>query len=355
VNFRKLPYINVFKTLKRKESRELIMEMGECVIKPRHDYGYKPDPKILYDVIVVGGGIVGFASAMYAGRLGLNTLIIGEQFGGNINLPYVVENYPGYIAIGGRLLAKRVEDHAKDYDIDILNDKVIKIETGKNFKVYTSDKTFSSKTIIYATGTTLKHLNVPGEKEFENKGVSYCALCEGPLFKNKVVGVVGGGDSAVKEAILLTQYAKKVFMIVRSDKLKAEPTNVDHLEEYVKKGHVEILYETNVKEIKGDKLVTHVVLDKPHKGKKELEISGLFIYIGHIPQNSLAKEIGIKLNEKGEIIINRNSETNIPGFYAAGDVADTKFKQAITGVAEGVHAAYNAYEHITHCCINGKS
>ncbi len=167
--------------------------------------------------------------------------------------------------------------------------------------------------------------------------------CDGPLFRNKVLAVVGGSDSAAKEALLLTQYASKVYIIYRGDKIHPEPINEDRVKKNKK---IEVIANTNITEIKGDKKVTHVILDKPYKGSKEFKLDGIFVEIGHIPLADFVKPIGVKLNQKGEIIIDRTSSTNVPGLFAAGDVVDTKFKQAITGVGEAVSATYSAYQYI---------
>lgn len=323
------------------------MKKEEVPLEPRNKYDYTPNEKTVYDVIVIGSGVVGFAAAMYAARLGLKTLVIGEKQGGTITTTDSVENYPGFISISGIELARRIENHAKDYDIDILNEKAENIGKDKKyFKVHTKDRAFSAKTVIFATGTHWRKLNIPGEKEFENRGVSYCALCDGPLFKNKIIAVVGGADSAVKEALFLTNYAKKVFIIYRGEEVHPEPVNMKRAEEKIKEGKIEIINRTNVAEIKGSKFLTSVILDNPYKGSKEFKVDGLFVDIGHVPQSELAKQIGVKLNEKGQMIINRKSETNVEGVYAAGDVTDADFKQAITGIGEGVQAAYHAYEYL---------
>ncbi|MEK6846853.1 MAG: FAD-dependent oxidoreductase, partial [Nanoarchaeota archaeon] len=184
-----------------------------------------------------------------------------------------------------------------------------------------------------------------GAKEFENKGVAYCALCDAPLFKNKVVAVVGGSDSAAKDALVLTEHAKKVYMIYRGEKIRPEPINYERVMSNKK---IEVINNTNVTEVKGKQFVEKVILDKPYKGSKELDLQGVFVAIGHIIISDLAKSIGVKTNEKGEIIIDhRTAETNLPGVFAAGDVADTPFKQLITGVAEGCTAAFSAYEYLT--------
>ncbi|MBU2497173.1 MAG: FAD-dependent oxidoreductase [Nanoarchaeota archaeon] len=308
---------------------------------------YQPQEKILYDTIIIGTGIVGWATAMYAGRLGLKTLIIGDLPGGTIVIASPVENYPGFISIPGKELVDKIEEHAKEYDIHILNDKVTKIEKiNQGYKAITQGKKFSTKTIIFCTGTKHRKLNIPGEKEFENKGVHYCALCDGPFYKDKIVGVAGGSDSAAKEALMLTEFAKRVYIIYRKEKIRAEPVNTKRIEEKAKQDKIEIINNTNITEIKGKKQMEKVIFDKPHKGSKEFKLDALFIDIGYIPLSELAHSIGVKINDKGEIVIDKNSKTNIKGVFAAGDVTETEFKQAITGVGEGVQAVYQAYKYI---------
>ncbi len=298
----------------------------------------------MYDVVIIGGGVSGFGAALYCGRFEMNTLVIAEKIGGTIMLTDEISNYPGFNRIKGIELADRIRKHAEEYNINIIEDKVVSIEKlGDGFIVHTNKEKFHTRTIIFATGTKVRKLGVVGENEFTNKGVHYCALCDGALYKDKVIGVVGGSDSAASEALLLAEYGKKVYIIYRRDKLRAEPINRRKVEMNKK---IEVITNTNVTEIKGDKFVRSVILDRPYKGSKELKLDALFIDIGHIPLSDLAKSIGVKINEKGEIIIDRESKTNIPGVFAAGDVVDTKFKQAITGVAEGVSAAYSAYEYL---------
>lgn len=300
----------------------------------------------VYDSIIIGSGPTGLGAAMYAGRMNMKTLVIGDLHGGIITTTDIVENYPGFIRLTGLELADKLQQHAEDYkkNVELLEYRVTDVKKEKDyFVVKTKEKSFETKTIIFATGTKYRELKVPGHDQFKNKGVHYCALCDGFFYKEKVVGVVGGSDSAAKEALLMTQWAKKVFMIYRGEKIRPEPINMKRIEQNDK---IEIIAKMNVVEIKGDKIVKSVVLDNPYKGKKELELDGLFIAIGLIPLSDLAKSLGVKINQKGEIEINRESKTNIPGVYAAGDITDTKFKQAITGVAEGVHAVYSAYTYI---------
>ncbi|MDO8480239.1 MAG: FAD-dependent oxidoreductase [Nanoarchaeota archaeon] len=297
-----------------------------------------------YDIIIIGGGVSGFAAAMYAGRFELKTLVIGDALGGVIITTNEVANYPGFKMISGIELADKIREHAMEYGVEVDTAFATKAEKVKEgFKISTSEKSYLGKTVIIATGTKWRKLNVPGEEAYANKGVHYCALCDGAFYKDKNVALIGGSDSAAKDALVLTQYAKKVFMVYRGKSIRPEPINKRRVEQNKK---IEIITETNVKEIKGEKFVNRVVLDKPYKDSKELPVDAVFIAIGHEPLNELAKQLGVALDGKGEIVIDRHGFTNVEGVYAAGDIVDTEFKQAITGVAEGVTAAFNAYNHL---------
>ncbi len=299
----------------------------------------------MYDLVIIGSGVTGYGAAMYAARLDLSVAVIGNVEGGTITLTDDVANYPGYIQLTGQELANKLKEHALDYPVFIESGIVTDIfKTKENiFYVITENKTFLAKSIIFATGMKERELEVPGHDELKNKGVSYCALCDAPLYKDKVVGVIGGSDSAVKEALLLAKYCPKVYIIYRRQKIRPEPVNARRVE---RESKIEVITETNVTEILGDQKVMGVKLDKPFNGKDILPLDGIFIAIGGIPYSDLAKKLGVELNEKGEIKIDRSSRTNIEGVYAAGDVVDSEFKQAITGVAEGVHAAYQAYKYV---------
>ncbi len=299
----------------------------------------------MYDLVVVGSGVTGYGAAMYAARLELSVAVIGAVDGGTITLTDDVANYPGFKQLTGQELAANIRNHAEAYPVYIETgtvDDIIKDDQGF-FYVITDKKTFLSKTVLIATGMMERELEVPGHDELRNKGVSYCALCDAPLFKDKVVSVVGGSDSAAKEALLLAKYCSKVYLIYRKAKIRPEPVNARRIENDPK---IEVITETNVREILGSGKVTGVILDKPHNGSNTLEMDGIFIAIGGIPYSELAVKMGVEVNKKGEIIIDRSSRTNVAGVFAAGDVADTEFKQAITGVAEGVHAAYQAYRYV---------
>jgi len=301
----------------------------------------------IYDTIIMGGGCAGLAAAMYCGRFEMKTLLLGEIIGGTIITTDIVENYPGFIRLTGIELAEKLKEHAKSYpSVEMKEEKVEDVVYGKDtdsFHLITARNNYRSKTIIFATGTEIKKLNVPGEREFANRGVHYCALCDGAFFKDKIIGVVGGSDSSAKEALLLTQFGRKVYIIYRGENIRPEPINYKRVMENKK---IEIIYRTNVVEIKGNKVVTHVVLDNPYKGSTELRLDAMFVEIGHIPLTNMANKLGVNLNNRGEIIINRESKTNLRGVFAAGDCVDTKFKQAITGVGEAVSASYSAYQYL---------
>ena len=306
-----------------------------------------------YDFVVLGAGGTGLAAAMYAARLGLKTLVLGYTsstelpVGGVITTTHLVENYPGFTAISGPDLAKKIEEHARSYKlVTIKSERVMEIKKIKNlFYVQTDKSKYTVKTVLFATGTKWRKLEVPGSREFENKGISYCALCDAPLFRNKIVAVVGGSDNAAKDALLLSEYAKKVYMVYRGKEIHPEPINHERIKANKK---IEIINNTNIVRINGKDFVKSVSLDKPYKGSKELKLDGVFVAIGHIVLSDLAKPLGVKLNKEGEIKINHmTSETNVPGIFAAGDVTDKPFKQLITGVADGCTAAYSAYEYIT--------
>ena len=306
-----------------------------------------------YDFIIIGAGVTGLAAAMYGARLGLKTLCLGTTYGselpigGVITTTNIVENYPGFIKLTGTELADEIRKHTESYPlVTIKEEKAEKVEKkGKHFSVKTNKSNYVGKTILFATGTKWRKLEVPGAIEFENRGVNFCALCDAPLYKNKIVGLVGGSDSAAKDALVLSEHAKKVFIIYRGEHIRPEPINMKRVES---KKNIEIINNTKVVEVKGDNILKSVILDRAYGGSKELKLDGLFIAIGHIALSDLAKPLGVKLNEKGEIIIDhKTSETSVEGIYAAGDVADKPFKQAITGVAEGCTAAYSAYEYIT--------
>jgi len=303
------------------------------------------EKKETYDIAIIGAGIVGLAGAIYARRMNLKTIVFGNERGGTLAKTHVVENYPGFISLTGPELTDKILEHAKSYDPTIIMRNVIDIKWAKEglFRIYTKKEHYHAKIILFATGSIWKELGVPGEEEFKNKGVHYCASCDGPLYKGKKVGVVvGGGDSAVKESLLLSEFFQEVHVLARST-FKPEPINMDRA-----KGNKKIhLHEkTQIKEIKGDKFANEIILDNPINGSTSLKIDAVFVEIGHIPLSDLAVKLGVKVNKGKEIIIDRYARTNVNQVYAAGDVGDLKFKQAITGVGEAVTAIYSIFDDL---------
>ena len=306
----------------------------------------KKEPQIesLYDVAIIGAGIAGLAAAIYARRMNLKTIVFGNERGGTLAKTHLVENYPGYASLSGPELMDKILEHAKQYEPTIIMRAVIEIKKqGKCFQLSTKKDTYKAKTLLFATGSKWKELGAPGEEEYKNKGVHYCASCDAPLYKGKDTAVVvGGGDSAVKESLLVSEYFNNVYVLARST-FKPEPINLQRAQANKK---IKLIDGTQITEIKGDKFVTSITLDKPINNSTELKTDAVFIEIGHIPLSDLAVKLGVKTNKKGEIIITREARTNIPGIYAAGDVADLKFKQAITGVGEAVTAMYSIYDDL---------
>lgn len=296
-----------------------------------------------HDLIIIGSGMAGLGAAIYAGRFELNTLVIGEMPGGTITLTHLVENYPGYKRLSGLELANHLQDHVKDVGVPMKQGKIIDISrpNKESYFKLTADngEIYHAKTVLLATGTDHRKLGIPGEAELTNKGVSYCATCDGPFFKNKNLIMVGGGDSAVKESLLLAKYGTQVTIVYRGKEVRPEPINKRRMENTP---NINVLNNTNIVEIIGTDTVEKVKFDNG----QEMECQGVFIEIGRIPRTDLAEKMGVERNEKGEILINKLSETNVPGFFAAGDCTASDWKQGIVGVAEGCLAAYAASEYI---------
>ncbi len=292
------------------------------------------------DVLIIGSGCAGLGAAVYTRRFEMSTLVIGDLEGGTITQTHLVENYPGFKSLSGLALAKELLDHAKSLGAEFKTTTVEKIEkTDNGFKITAGKEIYEAKSVILATGTDHRKLDVPGEKEFTNKGVSYCATCDAPFFKDKTVALVGGSDSAVKESLIAAEHAAKVYIIYRKDKFRAEPINIRRMEA---KDNIEPVFNTNITEIYGEGVVKGVKLDTG----KNLELEGVFIEVGRLPRNDLAKQLNLELAENGEIKTDRLARTNVPGVFAAGDVTNIEWKQAITGVAEGAHAANQAFEYV---------
>ncbi|MBU0957830.1 MAG: FAD-dependent oxidoreductase [Nanoarchaeota archaeon] len=296
----------------------------------------------MYDLIILGAGPAGLTAAVYAARYKLNTLVIGKINGGMISEAYEVCNFPTYDRVLGSELTKKMIDQVKKLNVEIKNTDISDIQKkDSQFILKSSTEEFKTKKLILAIGTERLKLNVPGEKEFLGKGVSYCATCDAAFFKDKTVAVVGGSDAALTAALLLSEHAKKVYIIYRQKKFsRGDPTWIEQVEKNKK---ITPLFEDNISEIYGEKIVKGTKLESG----KDIKLDGVFIEIGSKPCDSLPKNIGIKTNEKCYIIVNEKKETNIKGVFAAGDATNNSLKQAVTACADGAIAAYSAYLEIS--------
>jgi thioredoxin reductase (NADPH) len=302
----------------------------------------------VYDVIIIGAGPAGLTAGIYASHFKLKTLIVGKMPGGYISESYEIKNYPGFKSIKGHELTQKLVEHAIASGAELKTGVVVtKVRKLKNkFEVITSSgKRYDGKALILAYGLKRRKLNVPGEDKFLGKGVSYCAVCDAIFFRNKIVGVVGGANSAVTGALQLAEVAKKVYIIYRRDKLRADPVWVERA---LKNPKIEVIYNTNVVEIKGKERVEYVILDNPYKGNKKLKLNGLFIEIGFVPDMSLAEQLGVAIDENGFIKINQDCSTNVEGVFAAGDLTNgsNNIKQIITAASEGAIAAISVYSYL---------
>ena len=303
-------------------------------------------PEKTYDLIIIGAGPAGLVASIYASRYKVDHLVIGKEPGGQAVEAHKIENWPGTISISGLELTQKMREHAEKLGAKIVMDSVLNIaKENETFSVTAHTGQYKAKNIILALGMEYRKLSIPGEEEFKGKGVSYCPTCDAAFFGGKVVAVVGGGNSAASAAQLLSEYALKVFVIYRGEKLKIDPA---YLENFAKNEKIEIIYSTNITEIKGDVAVGKIILDKEYSGKKELEVQGVFVEIGSEPGVELAGQLGVNTDEQGFIVVNQNQNTNISGIYASGDATtgSNKMRQVLTASAEGAIAAASVYKKL---------
>jgi thioredoxin reductase (NADPH) len=299
------------------------------------------------DVIIVGAGPAGLSASIYASRYKIDHVIIGSQPGGFMNETQIIENYPAFSSISGAELSIKMKEHVESLGAEIILEEVTEIEKIENgFKVKTFlGKKMEAKKILYAIGTKHRTLGIPGEKELTGKGISYCATCDGPFFKDKKVVVVGGGNSAGSAATILSQYASGVTVFYRKEKPPMLPSYLDELERNPK---MELICCTNLKSINGGDKVESITLDNSYQNKEDFEVDGVFIEIGSDPKTELAEKVGVKLDKKGFIITNPDQSTSLEGFYAAGDITTNSnyFRQIIVAASEGAVAALAIFEAI---------
>lgn len=300
------------------------------------------DEKV-YELIIIGGGPAGVTASVYAARKQMDFILITKDIGGQAAWSGDIENYTGYQFVTGPELALKFEEHVRKYNFPIKeNEEVVTIlkEDGV-LRVKTDRGEYISKTLIIASGKRSRELNIPGEKELKNRGVAYCATCDGPLFSNKTVAVIGGGNSALDAALQLVKIAAKVYLVNNTPSLGGDPVMQEKLKEA---GNVIIYNNSKVEKILGEKIVTGIIISRVEE-RIEIPVQGVFVEIGLIPNSDFAGII--KKNGSNEILVNNSCETNISGIFAAGDVTDVPEKQIIIAAGDGAKATLSAFKFLS--------
>jgi alkyl hydroperoxide reductase subunit F len=297
----------------------------------------------MYDLIIIGAGPAGITAAVYAARKRINTLVITKDIGGQAAWSGDIENYTGYQFVTGPELVSKFEEHLRQYAVSLKeNEEALEFKKiGDLISVKTNKNIYETKTLIIASGKRSRQLNVPGEKEFRNKGLTYCATCDGPLFSGKDVAVIGGGNSALDAALQLMSIANHVYIINITSAFSGEEIMIQKVEQ---SKITTILHDARVTGITGDRFVTGITIQRQGKEEK-LSIQGVFIEIGLIPNSEFVKDLG--KNQYGEIMVSPHNETSIPGVFAAGDVTDVPEKQIIIAAGEGSKAALGAFKYLS--------
>jgi NADH-dependent peroxiredoxin subunit F len=299
----------------------------------------------MYDMIIIGAGPAGMTAAVYAARKKLNTLLVSKDVGGQTNWTNSIENYMGYQFVEGPELIEKFETQVRQFPIDLkIGEGVLTISTvGRDFEVHTDqDHRYQGKTVVIASGKRPRSLNIPGEEKFRGKGVSYCSICDAPLFEGMKVAVVGGGNSALEAADDLTRIGEHIYLVSLTP-LTGDQVLIDKIKGAPK---VTVFTEYETLSIKGEDFVSGITIKGLKSGEiKELDVSGIFVEIGLVPNSDLAKGM-IPFNRVGEIEVTPTCETPIPGLFAAGDVTNTPEKQIIIAAGEGAKAALQAYHYL---------
>ena len=297
----------------------------------------------MYDIIIIGGGPAGLTAALYACRANKKTLVIEkETFGGQITFSPKVENIPGFISLTGNEFAEKLVEHVLEQGADVESCEAIEIRDGEIKTVVTDDGEYQGKSVIIATGAKHRMLGIDGEERFVGEGISFCAVCDGAFYKNKTVAVVGGGNSALQEAILLSDTAKKVFVVQNLDFFTGEKKLAEQLE---KLENVEIILGVTVDSFVGDNELEGIVIKNSAGETRKLELDGLFVAIGLIPQNEAFKNV-VKLDVRGYVEVDESCETETKGIFVAGDCRTKKIRQVTTAAADGAIAALAACDYV---------
>lgn len=299
----------------------------------------------IYDIIIIGAGPAGLTASIYASRANLKVLMLEKKFpGGQMLATADIENYTGYEAISGPELAEKMFEHSKKFGTEFRFGEILNIRLENNIKILeTSNEELKAKSVIIATGTIARLLEIPGELKFSSKGVSYCAVCDGAFFRNKNVVVIGGGDSAIEESLYLANIAKKVTIIHRRDELRAQKILQDRA---FSKDNIEFVWDSVPVSIEGERKVSSIKIKNLKTDKiSEIITDGVFIYIGMIPQTDCFKSLGI-VDSTGYITTDEHLESSIKGIFVAGDVRTKEIRQVVTATSDGAIAAQNAYKYI---------
>lgn len=299
----------------------------------------------MYDLIIIGAGPAGLSAAIYAARRAMQTLVLGKEIGGQAVYAAQVENYPGLDLISGYELMEKIKRQAERLGAEFQSAEAAEIEeAAAGFKVKDKDDhAFGARALLLAFGAASKKLGIPGEDKFKGNGISYCATCDAPFYKNKIAAVVGGGNAALDAALLLAKFAKKVYLIHRRDEFRAEEVRVKATKSAK---NIEMILNAEVRAVKGDKKISGAVVeDVVSHATKEIEVDGIFIEIGHIIESDFVKNF-VKLDENGRIIVNLKNETSVPGVFAAGDATTVPYKQIVIAAGEGAKAALSAYSYL---------
>jgi NADH-dependent peroxiredoxin subunit F len=300
--------------------------------------------KQIYDLIIIGAGPAGMTAAIFAARREMKILIIGRETGGQMVWANEIENFPGFSSIAGFDLIKNISDQVKNLGVEIRNTEVSEVKSSPDgFIIETTKETLAARTVIMAIGLSPRRLAIPGEEEFLGRGVSYCANCDGPLFKNKIVAVVGGGNSALDAAEVLSKIAAQVYLIHRRKEFRAFDGLVNEVKE---KKNIILILNSEVKNIIGEETLKKIIVrDKESLAERAIDLNGLFIEIGRLANIDIVKEL-VDHNEWDQIVVDEKCRTRTPGLFAAGDVTNIPYKQISIACGQGTIAALAAYEHL---------
>ena len=303
------------------------------------------------DVIIVGGGVAAFTAALFCGRRGMKVLVIGKDIGGQANFTDTIENYPGLEAVGGYELVSSIREQAEKFGSKYLEGEVSRIKkTETGFVVTVYGNQYKSKSIILAFGKTPMDLNVPGEAELKGKGISYCATCDAPLYKNKIVAVAGIGDTSLDAILLLSKYADKVYALSKTDKLYGHPALTKAI---FKKSNVEMVSFIQIQEIVGTSQIQKLkLMDLKTNKIKDLPIDGLFVELGYVVASEFVADL-VELDSNGQIVVKLDQSTSCEGVFACGDATDNLYKQAVISAGQAATAALSCYDYLAR--LEGRS